>query len=55
MKKSYPHNVLGTKVCTTKGCTKRLKKRIEEEHPNIHKCFEHHKESERKRGHQMKL
>lgn len=51
MKKSYSFNVLGDKSC---HCGKRLKKRIEEEHPRFDKCFQHHKEEERKRGHFMK-
>lgn len=52
MKKSHSFDELSKKPCI--DCGKFLKLRIVEEKPNAERCFDCHKEHERKRGHLMK-
>ncbi len=46
-KKSHSFRTLSDIECAVKGCHKKLKKRIVEEHPEFDRCFRHFKNLER--------
>ena len=51
MKKSHRFDELSDKVCSDRGCEKRLKKRLVEskEARNITRCYDHEKEAKREK------
>lgn len=54
MKKTAEFNVLSSKVCAAKGCTRRIKQSIVDKKPSADLCYRCFMEKERGRGHHIK-